>query len=112
MAENIEITDTFKKLSEPARKLLIAMTHLQEFGGTKPAILAGSGFENEQFDKAIEELKQFNLAQSGKISIDDEKRSFIVGEGDRFRQAPGVQEAVYKDILKMEPPKSLFKKSL
>ena len=111
MTESIGIIDIFNKLSDSSKKLLISMTHFPELGGKKDAVLAASGLENEQFDKAIEELKQFNLIQSGKLQTDGTEQSFVIGRGERFRQAPNVQVAVYKEILKIEPVKSLFRKS-
>lgn len=110
MTENISISDIFSKLTTPSQKLLISMTHFSELGGKRDGILATSGLENEQFDEAVEELKQFNLIQTGKLLTEGTEQSFVVGEGDRFRQAPNIQEAVYKDILKIEPVKSEFRK--
>lgn len=109
MTENILLSEIFNKLTKPSQMLLISMTHFSELGGKRDGILAASGLENEQFDEAVEELKQFNLIQTGKILTEGLEQSFVVGEGNHFRQAPNVQEAVYKDILKIEPTKSKFK---
>lgn len=103
MTENIGIMDIFKKVSDPAQKLLISMTHFSEVGGKKDSVLATSGLESEQLDKALEELRQFNLVQTGKVLTEGRKQTFVVGEGERFRLAPQVQEAIFKDILKMKP---------
>lgn len=111
MTESIAISDIFSKLTKPSQMLLISLTHFSELGGKKDAILAASSLESEQFNEAVEELKQLNLIQTGKISTEGTEQSFIVGEGDRFRHAPDVQEAVYKDILKIEPIKSEFRRS-
>ncbi len=111
MAENITVADIFKNLLNSSKKLLISMTHFSELGGKRDGVLATSGLEDEQFNKAIEELKQFNLIQTGKLLIEGREQSFVVGEGDRLRQVPQVQEAVYKDILKIEPIKSKFRKN-
>jgi hypothetical protein len=112
MTESISLSEIYSKLSTPAKKLLISMTHFSELGGKRGGILATSGLESEEFNKAAEELKQFNLIETGKLLSEGTEQSFIVGEGDRFRHAPNVQEAVYKDILKIEPIKSEFRKKM
>jgi hypothetical protein len=105
MTENIEITDIFKKISDPAKKLLISMTYPSEItGANKPAMLFSSDLEESQFDKAMEELRQYGLIETGKLEGQlGKEKHFVIGEGDRFRLAPNVRKAIFKDILKMKP---------
>lgn len=108
MTEQIGITDIFKKVSLNSQKLLLSMAHFSENGAKKTGAIATSGLEAEELDKALNELKQFNVIQYGSVLTEGHEQTFVIGEGERFRLAPDAKESVYKDILKMEQPKPLF----
>jgi len=106
-----DIKDEISKLSEDGKKLFICMLHPSELvGATKPAILAGSNFDEILFDKTIGELRQHNLVEVGKLEGGlGEEKHFVEGEDDRFRLNAQVKQEGFK-FFKITPPPSLFKK--
>jgi len=104
MTEDLKITDVYAEISDSGKRLLISMTHSSEItGANREAMLLSSALEEPQFDKAMEELRQRGLVETGKMEGKIGERHFVIGEGDRFRLASNIRKAIFKDILKMRP---------
>lgn len=73
------------------------MTHAAPIGIKKEHLIPVADLSEDRLEKAISELVEHNLIEQGRI----ENGVFVVGEGERYRQKPGVEEKVLRDILKM-----------
>ncbi|MCL4389931.1 MAG: hypothetical protein M1484_01295 [Patescibacteria group bacterium] len=98
-----DIKVAFDKLPRQSQGLLISMTHFPSAsGGTREAVLAISGLDEAELDKALADLSKFGLVQKGKLVGEGrDKRLVEDGNGDRFSLEAETKAGVFEKILEM-----------